>query len=258
MTANKRILITGATGNIGSNLSHHLATRGYDLVLTARSTERLIDLLHSINHAASSATQIDHIESNFCDPQSLIAVSKICEPRLDGIVLLTPKIKPTTDCLPPDEHWAAIFKESFIGPLSLIRDLIPILKLQKKTKIVIVSGISSTQVLSHYAHSNAIRAAWLAQAKTLAFALGPDGIHLNTLSLGGVMTDSFTTQLMDEARANGKSFDEIYSGRVDNVPLKKYAALNEVAVSIEGLLSSFTDHITGANLICDGGFSRAY
>jgi 3-oxoacyl-[acyl-carrier protein] reductase len=34
--------------------------------------------------------------------------------------------------------------------------------------VVIVSGISSAQVLGNYASSNAIRCAWLAEAKTLA------------------------------------------------------------------------------------------
>ena len=47
---------------------------------------------------------------------------------------------------------------------------------------VVVSGLSSAQVLGHYATSNVIRCAWLTEAKTLAFALGARGIHVKTLS----------------------------------------------------------------------------
>jgi 3-oxoacyl-[acyl-carrier protein] reductase len=36
------------------------------------------------------------------------------------------------------------------------------------------------------ATSNVIRCAWVGEAKTLAVALGEKGIHVNTLSLGGI------------------------------------------------------------------------
>jgi 3-oxoacyl-[acyl-carrier protein] reductase len=42
-------------------------------------------------------------------------------------------------------------------------------------------GISLAQVLGHYAPTNVIRCAWLAEAKTLAFALGERGIYINTV-----------------------------------------------------------------------------
>ena len=57
--------------------------------------------------------------------------------------------------------------------------------------MVVISAISSVQVLGHYALSNAVRAAWAAEAKTVAFALGAQGIHINTLSLGGILTPDY-------------------------------------------------------------------
>ncbi len=43
-----------------------------------------------------------------------------------------------------------------------------------------------------------------------------------------------------------------------NVPLKKYGTPDEVAGAVEGLLSAFSDHMTGVNILHDGGFTRAY
>lgn len=116
----------------------------------------------------------------------------------------------------------------------------------------------SDPLLSHYAINNAIRAAWVAQAKTLAFSFGLDKIHFNTLSLGGVMTDEFIRKLQKEAMEKDSSYADFLSQHVDNVPLKKYVSPLEVAQIIEGLLSDFSNHLTGANIICDGGFTRAY
>lgn len=43
-----------------------------------------------------------------------------------------------------------------------------------------------------------------------------------------------------------------------NVPLRKYGRPAEVAAAVEGLLSAFSDHMTGLNVLHDGGFTRAY
>ncbi|MEJ6846746.1 SDR family oxidoreductase [Sinorhizobium fredii] len=51
-------------------------------------------------------------------------------------------------------------------------------------------------------------------------------------------------------------------GRIVNEPdeqnLGKYGKPEEVAAIVEALLSEFSDHLTGVNILCDGGFTRAY
>lgn len=121
-----------------------------------------------------------------------------------------------------------------------------------------ISGISSLQVLSHYATSNVLRCAWVAQAKTLAHYLGTQGVHVNTLSLGGVLTPSYVNELEQDARSEGMSYDAILARETNNVPLRKYASTIDVAEAIEGLLGPFSNHITGVNIAVDGGFTRAY
>ena len=128
----------------------------------------------------------------------------------------------------------------------------------KRAKIVIISGISSAQVLGHYATSNVMRCAWLAEAKTLAFALGDRGIHVNTLSLGGTLTPGYTASLEIRAANSGMDLAQRLAEETSNVPLKKYGKPEEVATAVEGLLSPFSDHMTGLNILHDGGFTRSY
>jgi NAD(P)-dependent dehydrogenase (short-subunit alcohol dehydrogenase family) len=75
--------------------------------------------------------------------------------------------------------WRELLQKSFIGPLSLLKAAVdrmrPDPKQSRRAMIVIISGISSVQVLSHYAIANVIRTAWMGEAKTLAFALGEKG-----------------------------------------------------------------------------------
>lgn len=128
----------------------------------------------------------------------------------------------------------------------------------KRCKIVIISSMSSVQVLGHYASSNIIRCAWLAEAKTLAFALGERGVQVNTLSLGGTLTPGYVASLERRAASAGVSVEQRLADETNNIPLKKYGSPEEVAATVEGLLSALSDHMTGVNILHDGGFTRAY
>ena len=118
--------------------------------------------------------------------------------------------------------------------------------------------MSSVQVLGHYATSNVIRCAWVGEAKTLAFALGERGIHINTLSLGGTLSPWYKAGLEKRAANAGVSYEDHLAEETSNIPLRKYGTPEEVAVAVEGLLSPFSDHMTGLNILHDGGFTRAY
>jgi 3-oxoacyl-[acyl-carrier protein] reductase len=256
------VLLTGATGGIGLAVAERLADAGHSLLLAARGAEKLqalADRLNSLPAAGSHSwvsvdmTRDDSIKSF----ASELAARSI---QLRGVVLMPPQDPPTNDPLSSSDRWREILQNSFIGPLELLKVAIATMKPVPgmRCKIVIVSGISSVQVLGHYASSNVIRCAWLAEAKTLAFALGERDIHVNTLSLGGTLTPGYAASLQRRAASAGVSLEERLADETANIPLKKYGSPKEVAVAVEGLLSSFSDHITGLNVLHDGGFTKAY
>lgn len=256
-------LITGATGGIGAALAKRLAAEGHHLVLVARDQTRLDALGRSLGQAALGAVHV--LSADLTDVSSgarlLDAVSS-WQLRLGGIVLMPPQVPPSGDALPEPGAWDHLFHDHFTGPLAFLKsalDAVDGAPLEgRRAKVVVVSGISSVQVLSHYATNNVIRAAWLAQAKTLAFALGERGIHVNTLSLGGTLSPHYVDMIEKRAAAAGQSFEERVAAETSNVPLRKYGSTDEAAGAIAALLSSFSDHLTGANIIHDGGFTRAY
>jgi 3-oxoacyl-[acyl-carrier protein] reductase len=75
--------------------------------------------------------------------------------ELDGAVMMPTQIPPTNECLPESSTWREIFQNSFIGPLALLKTAIGSMRPDpangRRAKIVIISGISSAQVLGHYA-----------------------------------------------------------------------------------------------------------
>ena len=257
----KRILVTGATGGIGNVLCKALAQEGHDLLLVARNKEklaRLVEELHCKSEGNHNFLSIDFTSSENVENAAAMIVAS--GEKLDGVVVMPPQAPSTFDCFPGKQDWDTLFSASFVNPVLLLKGIMPSLVPEegKRTKIVVISGISSAQVLSHYATSNVLRCAWLAQCKTMAFALGEKRIHVNTVSLGGTLTEDYLKGLEGRAKKASRSLEEQITDETLNIPLGKYGRPEEVSEVVRTLLGSFSDHLTGINLLCDGGFTRAY
>lgn len=254
-------LVTAATGGIGSALARRLADAGHRLVLLARREAALEALRGELAGAGQHIT----LPLDMARPQDAAGLAVALAGHglgLDHAVIMPPQPHASAEPMPDAAVWRDLFETSFIGPLEVLKTAISCMRPDpesgRRSKVVVVSGISSAQVLSHYATANVIRTAWVGQAKTLAFALGARGIHINTLSLGGTLSPWYRAAIETRAACHGMSFAERLAAETENVPLGKYGTPEEAAGAIETLLGPFSDHMTGTNLLHDGGFTRAY
>lgn len=253
----KKIIVTGSTGSIGRAITEYLIKHHYDVIITSRSEQKLSELAQQLQNRTKEEIKFNPID--YLDTNTIISfqnwLKSTCK-TINGIVIITPKPAVKQQLFPSEEDWINMFKSAFTGPIELIKHIIPLLA--KNGKIVIISGLSSVQLMPEHSAYGVLRSMWLSQAKALSHKLGPKGILVNTVSPGGVLTPESIARIQKKAELNQCSYDEQYRKSISNVPLGKYAKPEEIASVVEFFLSDNSNHITGTNIVCDGGFSKNY
>lgn len=245
-----KTLLIGATSEIGTAISEHLAKKSLSLLMTGRNENKLASLMNSIDGESHHTLSRDYLNVQ-TDEKLFSSID-----AFDGVVLITPRPSLNRSCTPSSEEWRELFEVCFTGPMEVLRQAIP--KLSRGSKIILISGITSVQYYPALPQFAVIRNMWKAQAKALSNELGINGISVNTLSLGGVWSKRLEQIIRAESEKTGKSVDELRSHRVNNVPLRDYAELSEIAYVVENMLGEMTNHISGQNIVLDGGFVSAY
>jgi 3-oxoacyl-[acyl-carrier protein] reductase len=121
--------------------------------------------------------------------------------------------------------------------------------------VVVSSGV--IQPIANLAVSNALRAAVVGWAKTLASEVAEAGITVNCLAPGRIATDRVAE--LDTARANRENLsrDEVERQARAAIPAGRYGAADEFAAIATFLASSRSAYMTGDIIRVDGGMIRS-
>lgn len=251
----KTFVVTGATAGLGLETAKTLASQGHSLILISRDNKKLSLIKDEIQK--DYHVKIDYISHNYNDLKMINLKRALLEDiKIDGLVIVTPRPKLDDSLLPSADSWMNMVAECFVGPLEVLKTVLP--KMGNQGKVVVVSGITSKQLLPNHASYGVVRSMWLSEAKGLSHQLGPKGISVNTVSPGGTLTGSFLEKLDNRAKNNERTREEQIEVETSNIPLKKYGKPEDVANLISFLLSDGANHISGSNIVIDGGFTTSY
>ena len=99
----------------------------------------------------------------------------------------------------------------------------------------------------------ASKAAMLAVAKALARRYGRDGVLVNSVLPGLILTPMRERAASEIARSTGSTTDEVLARMAKQVPVGRYGTPEEVAAVIRFLVSHAASYVNGAALEIDGG-----
>ncbi len=253
---NPTIIVTCASGELGGAIAKQMAKEN-NLILTGRNIQKLQKLQEELR--SNYPLNYEIVELDYCDPTSLLEFEKALiakKSTISGLVLLTPRPQFCNSLLESEENWMKLFQSTFTGPIEALKKTLS--HMDVSSKIVVIAGITSVQVLPEYGPVCIIRRMWTTYVKSLSHELGSKGICINALSPGVVLTDFHVNRIENQSRQNFVDYEKQMEQDVLKIPLKRHAKPMEIAKSVKFLLSKDSDFINGINLIIDGGVTLSY
>jgi 3-oxoacyl-[acyl-carrier protein] reductase len=144
-----------------------------------------------------------------------------------------------------------------LSAVRMIRAVLPAMRRAGGGAIINVQSTSVKVPLDNLILSNAIRTGAIGLAKTLSFELAKDGIRVNNVLPGAIMTDRQREMLAHQSARSGKSVEEIRRLREAAIPLGRYGDPEDLGNMIAFLASERARYVTGVTVQVDGGMARS-
>ncbi len=257
MVRSKTALVTGATSGIGLGIAEALAQRGYNLVINGFGEAAEIERIEA--RLAGHGASVRHDGADVSQPGAIAAMMDGALGQFGAIDVLVNNAGiqhvAAVDVFPP-ERWDAIIAINLSAAFHTTRLALPAMKRRGWGRIV---NIASAHALVASPFKSAYVAAKHGLAgftKSVALEVAEQGITVNAICPGYVLTPLVERQIPDQAKARGISEQEV----VHDILLapqatKRFVGIDEVAELACYLVSDAARSITGTLLTVDGGWT---
>jgi NAD(P)-dependent dehydrogenase (short-subunit alcohol dehydrogenase family) len=242
----KVVLITGASRGIGSTAARLLASQGAKVAVNFRRSVARAERVKEIIEAEGGVAEL--FPADVTDQQQVRTMVDAVLARFGRIDVLVSNAAIGFQMQPFVDHEWSDFQRKVNDEVAqlffLCKAIVPGMLARGEGSII---SVSSTMSKSHgagfIAHS-AAKAALDAFVRSLAAELGPDGIRVNTVAPGLIITDA-TANLPPAVKESAAAWS----------PLRRNGVARDVAGAILFFASDLSRFVTGGYQPVDGGMT---
>jgi 3-oxoacyl-[acyl-carrier protein] reductase len=245
-------IVTGASQGIGRSTAIRLARDFSAVVLAARNAKALDEVAAAVKAAGAEpfplAVDLSQVEA------SEIVVNSTFEHfgRIDALLNIAGAV-PQIDLFEmTDEQWKAGMELKLHGARRLTIRAWDALK-QARGSVVFMSGSASLDPKPAFAAVAATNAAITALAKAFAEQGIRDGVQVNSIVPGAVMTGRRRSFLDKWAPAHNMSVGEAMKKFPEEAGISRYGQPEEIAELLGFMVSPAAKWMTGSSIRMDGG-----
>lgn len=249
----KTALVTASSKGMGKACAMGLAGEGARVAMCARTEADILAAADEVRK--KTGAEVFAMRADVTKAGDVSALMKAVNDRFGGVDILVANAGG-----PPrgffdemtDEQWQGAFELSLLSVVRLIRGVLPHMKHNKWGRILTIQSVSVKQPLPDLLLSNAVRPGVHGLMKTLATQLGRDGILVNTVCPGRIMTDRF----MGGLTTSGLTREQYLAKSASDVPVGRIGTPEEFANVVVFLASERASYVTGVAIQVDGGVVR--
>jgi len=232
----RSVLVTGGNRGIGLAIAKSFAAAGDKVAITHRSGEApegLFGVKCDVTSAEDVERAFGEVEAQHGPVEVLVANAGITR---DTLLLRM-----------SDEDFASVLDTNLVGSFRVAKRASKGMLRLKRGRIVLISSVVGLSGSAGQANYAASKAGLVGFARSVAREIGSRGITCNVVAPRFVETD-MTAVLSDDRKK------EI----LKQVPLNRYASVDEVAGVVRFLASEDAAYITGAVIPVDGGLGMGH
>jgi len=258
MLKGKTALITGSTSGIGLGIAEALAASGVNIILNGLGrTEEIAALRDKLRIDHGVTVRFD--AADMTQPATIEAMMRKAIAEFGAVDILVNNagiqhVAPIDEF--PVEKWNAIIAINLVACFHTIRDALPAMKRKQWGRII---NIASAHALVASPYKSAYVAAKHGVAgltKTVALEVAQQGITVNAICPGYVLTPLVQKQIPDTAKTRGITEQQVINDvLLAAQPTKQFVTTQQIASLATYLASDAAASITGAILPIDGGWT---
>ena len=245
-------IVTGASQGIGRATAVRLARDFSALALVARNRDNLVQTAEAVKAAGAEALVIDADLALPAAAQAVVDQALASLGRIDALLNIAGAV-PQIDLFEmTDAQWESGLALKLHGARRLTIAAWPALKAAKGSAVM-MSGNSALFPKAPYAAVGAINAAIIALAKAFSDRGVADGVQINSVLPGPVMTGRRRSSLEHWAPLHDMTVEEATANFPKEAGIARYGEPEEIAELMAFLVSPGARWMTGSTLRMDGG-----
>lgn len=240
-------LVTGGSRGVGRAIALRLAADGARVAISyRRDADSADEVVARIGAAGGTARAY---QAAVDDPDAAVGLARAVEEDLGpvGIFVSNAGSASTGRSIAdtPDEEYLRLLQVHALGPIRLIRELLPAMRRQQRTDVVVVSSAITDTTPGRSAPYTMAKAALEAAVRTLAREERRQGVRANIVAPGLVATEMGRRLVAH----GGGDIDQLDPG----APFGRVCRPEDVAGVVAFLVSEDAGYVTGQRIRVDGG-----
>jgi len=241
----KKAIVTGGSRGIGRAIAGALAAEGVDVAIGARNADSLEAAAKELE---ATGVKVVAKAVDVGDAAALKGFVTDSIEALGGLDILVSN--PSGGNGVDEASWKANFEVDLMGAVRSVEAALPALAKSDAASVLFIGTTAAVETFMGPTSYNALKAALITHANGLSQALGSQGVRVNTISPGPIFIEGGAWDMIKQYN------EKMYEQALKDHPGGQMGDGSDVANAAAFLASPAAKHISGVNLVVDGGFTK--